>query len=195
MGWKVITPVSTEVVSLAEAQAHLRVPLTGSPPSHPEDAQIEAMISAAREQAEKFTGRAIGAQTIEYALDGFPGSFRLPVDPVTSITSVKYVDTDGVEQTIEASNYALDDYQRPAWLLPAYDYQWPTPRAVANSVKVRFVAGWTPSSVPVAIKQAVLLIVGHLFQNREQLIVGTIATEMPWGAERLLTPYRIDFGM
>ncbi|OLS61886.1 head-tail connector protein [Pseudomonas putida] len=45
------------------------------------------------------------------------------------------------------------------------------------------------------IKAACLLILGHLYANREDVVTGTIATAMPRGSEALLTPHRIGWGV
>ena len=42
-----------------------------------------------------------------------------------------------------------------------------------------------------AIKAAVLLIVGHLYVNREDVVTGVSVAQMPNGAEWLLQPYKV----
>ena len=49
--------------------------------------------------------------------------------------------------------------------------------------------------MPASVKAAILLTLGHLYENREAVNVGNIVTEMPMGAERLLWPYRTDIGL
>lgn len=160
MGIRVATPPAVEPVTLAEAKLHLRV--DGSD----EDALIARLISAAREQAEQELDRAVAPQTLQLLLDAFPaGAIRLPRGPVTSVTSVQYVDDAGVLQTIAGANYALDDAQIDAWLLPAYGFDWPATRDEANAVRVTYVAGW--SSCPAAVQQWILLAVGTMFASRE----------------------------
>lgn len=44
------------------------------------------------------------------------------------------------------------------------------------------------------INAAILLITGHLFNNRESVITGTIATVLPQGAHALLWPFRVGLG-
>lgn len=46
-----------------------------------------------------------------------------------------------------------------------------------------------------AITAACLLKLGHLFANREEVVTGTIATELPLSSKSLLMPYRIKMGV
>lgn len=46
-----------------------------------------------------------------------------------------------------------------------------------------------------AIEAACLLKLGHLFANREEVVTGTIATELPQGSKALLAPYRVGMGV
>lgn len=46
-----------------------------------------------------------------------------------------------------------------------------------------------------AITAACLLKLGHLFANREEVVTGTIATELPLASKSLLMPYRIRMGV
>jgi uncharacterized phiE125 gp8 family phage protein len=162
MGIKVVTPPAVEPVTLAEARLHLRIDADQTD----EDDLIQAFISAAREEAEHLTGRAIPEQTIELALDAFPeGAIELPRGAIVSVESVTYVDEAGATQTVDSADYALDDSQLVAWLLPAYNFDWPATREQANAVRVRYVAGY--ASCPALIKSWILLRVGTLYAHRE----------------------------
>ena len=46
-----------------------------------------------------------------------------------------------------------------------------------------------------AIQAACLLKLGHLFANREEVVTGTTATELPLASQHLLMPYRIRMGV
>lgn len=46
-----------------------------------------------------------------------------------------------------------------------------------------------------SIQAACLLKLGHLFANREEVVTGTIATELPLASQYLLMPYRIRMGV
>ncbi len=192
-----------EPVSLEEARLHLRLDATGSPPSHPDDSLVEAIIIAARLSAQKYTGLVIASQTYQLALDAFPeGGISLETWPVSSITSITYVDEAGATQTLAATEYELDTFVVPAMAQLKYQKSWPKTRAQHNAVIVTFVAGFTNNQVspndnptPESIKQAMLLTIGHLYANREAINVGNIVTEVPLGATYLLTQYRINLGV
>lgn len=180
-----VTPPTSEPVTLAEAKAHLRVTITN------DDDLIDALIQAARVQAENYTGRAFVTQTWDLKLDAFPEVIEVPLPPLISVSSVKYTDTDGVQQTLATSGYTVDTTAQPGRIVPAFDDDWPDTRGHINDVEVRFVAGYgAPAAVPAAIRQALLLILGELYERRENAIVGTTINPVPLSAEYLLAPYR-----
>ena len=72
---------------------------------------------------------------------------------------------DGFGQTIDASNYTVDDKSRDGWVVPVAGFAWPPTLAAINVVTVRFRAG--NATVPAPLKHAVLLLAGHLYENRE----------------------------
>lgn len=170
MAYKIITAVATEPVTLAEAR--LQVKLTADD-STAEDALLLAWITAAREVAEQFTGRALAPQTLEMALDEFPACeddvISLAMPPVATITTVKYTDAAGVEQTIAASAYALSLYGDARRLAPTYGNYWPVTQDIPDAVRIRYVTGYT--TAPKAVKAAILLMVAWLNENRGDSMV------------------------
>lgn len=184
MGSKLITaPTLTSVITLAELCNHLKIGV-GT-----DDTQASAALAAAHAHAEHYTGTAIGAQVRELALDAFPaeGGIRLPGGLVTGITSVIYTDLLGAATTLDSGAYVLDDYQTPAWLLPAVDTEWPDTLDVANAVKIRYACGL--NAVDAAVKYALLLGAGHFYENREAVAAGSLA-ELPLGLRALLDTVR-----
>jgi uncharacterized phiE125 gp8 family phage protein len=154
MDFKIITDVATEPVTLAEARLQCKVDADDT--SH--DAVLTSLITAARENAEHYTGRALAPRTLEGVLDAFPAcgeSFDLPLPPVTSITSIKYTDVDGAEQTMDSGDYALSAYGDSRTVSLAYGASWPSTQCVPNAVRVRFITGY--STCPKAVKAALLL--------------------------------------
>lgn len=187
MGWKLKTAPTIEPVTLTEAKLHLKVDDTT------EDTLITALIQAAREHAENYTGRAFIEQSWELVMDEFDEEIELPIAPATSVTSITYKDPNNVTQTLSASVYELNTHDTPQEIYVKYGQVWPAYLAIENSITVTFKAGYgaTAASVPAPIRAAILLIIGHLYQNRENVVVGRTPAELPQGAESLLNPYRI----
>ncbi len=163
MPLKLITAPASEPITTAEAKTALRIDTSD------QDTLIAAFITAAREQCEQHTGRALLTQTWERTLDAFPDNeIRLGWPPIIAITSVKYIDVDGVEQTLAANVYTLDNDTEPGWLLLADGQSWPATSDVANAVRVRFTAGYaSAAAVPQSLKTWITLKVGELIENRE----------------------------
>jgi uncharacterized phiE125 gp8 family phage protein len=164
MALKLITAPTTYPVTLAEAKLHLRVD------SSTEDAMISAMITSATDVAETIMCRSIMPQTWELTLDAFPDVLEITRAPAVSITSLKYYDTAGVQQTLSNTLYLLDNVNdfAPAQVVPTYGTVWPETREQTNAVALRFVSGYADAaSVPEAIKSWIKLQVSAMYENRE----------------------------
>jgi len=165
MAYKIITHPTFEPVSLAEAKAHCRVD------GNDDDALITALIRAARESAEHETGRALCTQTRELVLDAFPEAFILRGAPVQSIVSIKYLDLDGIEQTLDPVDYILDNDSEPGFAVVGYGKGWPATQATINAVRLRYVCGYAAAvDVPESIKSWMLLAIGTLYAQRETMV-------------------------
>lgn len=190
MALRLITAPATEPISIDEARDHLRVS------DDAQDLVLESMIQAARQQVELLAGRALITQTWRLSLDAFPvgaGKIELSKCPLgdTDAMVVKYVDTAGVTQTLASAAYQVDAESEPARLLPAYGTSWPGTRDVPNAVTVEYVAGYgAASAVPAALRAAMLLIIGDLYENREASVVGVGREDNP-AVEALVAPHRL----
>lgn len=158
MTYKVTTAVAVEPLLLAEARLHIKADGTT------EDALITAWITAARELAEHHTGCALAPQTLEMALDSFPDAIDLDMPPVASVTSLKYTDLAGVEQTVGAASYVLSLYGAARRITPAFGFVWPATQDTANAVRVRYVTGYAVA--PKAVKAALQLMVAWFNEHR-----------------------------
>ena len=179
MSLRLITAPASTPVSLAEAKAWLRVDDAA------ENDLITALIAAATGMIEQITGLAIMEQTWELVLDSFADSILLPKGPVSAITWVKYIDPDSVEQTLGASNYALDAVSDPQWLVRAADASWPAIASGINNVTIRFTAGVSVAADLASLKTAILMLVAHWHGNREAAGDG-----IPPGVAALLVNHR-----
>lgn len=181
-----------EPVALEDLKAHCRVEITD------DDDLINALGIAAREKVELDTGRVLCSQTWLLKGNGFPSSDSTPIEldmpPLQSVSSIAYVDTDGVAATWDDAEYQVDTASQPGRILPAYGESYPTARDQYNSVTVTFVCGYGASyDVPRALKHAIKILVGTWYEQREQIVVGNLVTEVkgPAAYEALIYPYRM----
>lgn len=196
-GLKLITGPTVEPLTLVETRLHLKLDATGSPLSHPDDSLVNNLIKAARMHLDGRHGRlsrALITQTWELVLDKFPDNdIRIPLAPLISITSIKYDDPNAVEQTVVSSNYVVDVVSSFGWVVPIVGFSWPVPLDTINAVRIRFIAGFGPaaSDVPEPIRQAMLLMIGNWYENREEVVIGQAAMQIPMAAEALLSAYEL----
>lgn len=181
---KVITGPTLEPVSVEEAKDHLRI-------THDdEDHLVWKYIRAARRYFEWRTGRALFTQTLEIAFDKFPSDkLILPrATPLQSITSVKYTDSGGTENTWDSSLYVFSTYEEPGYIAPAYGESFPSFTAYpVDPIVVRYIAGTAYASVdefPEDYKVPILLLVGGEYENREVYsLTPSTAKVIPYGVE------------
>lgn len=161
------TPPSVEPVSVAEAKRNCDVD------SDDRDEDFARWISEARAQVEKDTRRALINQTVTLNMDQWPGgdAIVLPYPPLSSVTSVKYYDTGGTQQTWSSGNYTVDTNRTPGVIfLDTHDsVSWPSTQDRRNTIEVIYVAGYgsAASNVPDAAKNAILLLVKHRYEHPE----------------------------
>lgn len=189
---KVTTDPAAEPVLLAEAKMHLRVD------NDEENALISILSQAAREMVEQRIGRSLITQTRTIKMDYFPresDTIYLPYGPVISVTSITYVDENEVLQTLSSALYTVDTASDIARIV--IDDSWPSTEDDINVVTIVYQAGYGASSsyVPKPLKQAIYLLVAHLYENRQAVIVSgspTAVVEMPMGVEYLIAPYVLE---
>lgn len=178
------------LVDLADAKRHCRV-------EHDEEnALITSLVAAATSHLDGWDGvlrgRALGTQTWRQDFTCFADRISLPLAPVQSVTSIKYYDFDGVLQTVAPADYALFEDALSPYVCLASGASWPASvQSRVNAVQIVFLAGYVDvGKVPDPIKQAILLLVGHWYENREAVNVGNITTELPMAVAALIAPYR-----
>lgn len=183
----VTTPPALEPLKLSEAKLHL------AELANDNDALINSLILVAREYCENETGLALINRGLKLTLDDFKSCIEIPKPPLVSVETVEYVDTDGVTQLLADTLYRIDAESSPGRLTPAYGESWPSVRPVTNAVSIKYTAGYGAdrSAVPMPIKQAMLLLIGHYYQNREITVTGLTLTALPMAVDALLNQYRI----
>jgi uncharacterized phiE125 gp8 family phage protein len=173
---------TSEPVSVTEAKLHARV----DPNQQEEDDLFAELITAARELCESRLGQSFARQTWTLFMDRFPGwEIELPKAPLLSVTSIIYVDSDGVTQTISPSLYLVDAAgNRPGRVTPIWTGYWPAIRYQLNAVQVTFVAG--RAAVPASVKLAIKLLTSHWYESREAIVEGSRTVLLPLAVDALL---------
>lgn len=146
------TEPTTEPVTPEELRARAR--LLGT--EH--DEQLREMIVEARTTIElSWIRQAIMHQTCIDTFD-FLSRMELRWSPVSSITSVVYLDGDGDSQTLATSVYELANENGLGVVRLKNDQVWPTTQSHEDVVTVTYVAGFgaTPDDVPPPIKSAIM---------------------------------------
>ena len=184
-----------EPLDVAEVKAHLRIDHSE------EDLWLRASIVAVRQRMEVFLGRALITQTWEAVWPTWPtwpggDVLELRPGPLQSVVSVAYTDGAGVVATVDAGGYVVDTRSRLGRVVLRSGVSWPWPAgglAVANGVVARYVVGYGPKArdVPQFLRSVMLMWVGDMYENRESVVVGTIATRLPTGVEAALWSWRV----
>lgn len=177
-------------VTLDEAKDHLKITWAD------EDTVVDMLAKAATEAVQEELSRALTEATWELRLDRFPvWEIRVPRPPLKSVTSIKYLDNDGVLTTLATSEYTVETFQDarqtvPARIVPAHLKSWPTTQDVPNAVVVEYVAGVTSSALPASVRLAILMTAGELYLNRERSAEAVLRELAMY--ERLIANYRVN---
>ena len=189
--------LNREPVSLIEAKLHLRLAVTADEAAAytTEDTMLSRLIEVARDEAEHYTGLSLVTQThIEYFADWPAGDYLvLPYPPLSSVTELAYmIDGDTTWTVVAAATYDVDTTTTPGRITLVTSETWPTDTLrPATPIRVTYVCGYEAHDVPQGIKQAMLLRLTDLYEQRGQIVVGTTVNEIPRAVERLLDHYRV----
>jgi uncharacterized phiE125 gp8 family phage protein len=184
----VATAPVAEPVTLAEAKAHCRVDTST------DDTYIGTLITAAREWVEEYLDRAIVHQRLTMRLDAFPYEIELPRPPMatagtTTAVVVTYTLGDESTTTLPEANYRVDRNSTPGVVRQLRAGTWPANLDDYNAVTVTWWAGYgaSGSSVPVAIRHAMLMLVAHWYENRLPVTSsGAVPQQIPLSVRALL---------
>lgn len=165
MALSITTAAAVQPLTTAEIKADL--PLDHS---NDNDRIADRLLPAATTEAETFTCRAFIHQTLTLTYRGFPWSGRilLPRPPLSSVSSINYIDTAGASQTWSSSKYTVTlagggssgDYDLHGSIEPAFGEVYPATRDVPDSVTIVYVAGYgaAGSDVPSGIKAGISIL-------------------------------------
>lgn len=180
-------PTPTDVVSLTTAKNHLRVEHTD------DDTLITAYIGAAYQMVEQYTGAFLQNTEVSFYFDHIHEFTNVHAGPNTVIdksagNGVSYMDNTGSRQYLSTTDYQFDGTSYPSRLRVLQ-----IPADVGDDInawRVDVETGYGSADRPEPLIAAMLLIIGHLYENRQD--VATFRThEMPMSSRYLMNPYRL----
>jgi hypothetical protein len=203
------------VASVGVASAPFSVNVLKDSASSPDDTYVTTLITVARQLVETELRQSLLTQTwdlwldakslnmdvdpltegrilynpnnLEIALLRFYAPYvELPYGPVQSVSVIYYYEDDNVQRTFPASSYYIDNSGLVPRVCLAVGATWPAGVRPFASLQIRYVAGaTTTAAVPYPVKQAMLMIISHLYENR-----GKESVAIPEMAKTLLSPYK-----
>jgi uncharacterized phiE125 gp8 family phage protein len=166
-------------VTLTQAKAQLRVTHSD------EDTYITDLIARAKAWVERYIAQPIAVSTVVDTFLEFGDYLLLTRGPFAELTTIAYVDSEGedAEIDIEATPPRVQDGR----IYPPTT-GWPA-ITTYSTITVTYTAGF--ETTPPEIDQAMLLLIGHWYQNREGVVVGATNETLEYAIEALAGPFRL----
>ena len=181
-----VTTVPVELITLSQAKKQLKLDAT----STVEDDILQGYIDAAIEVVENYTSTSVNQQKYKFALASFTETFAFMRSPVVSIDSVKYYDVSDTLITLASEKYELrqvDKYQSEIFFND-YDNIPTVSTTKSQPVEISVTTGYDATTLPKAIKQAILLLIGSFYENRQDTVEA-----LPKATTNLLRKYRFHY--
>lgn len=153
-----------------------------------ENTLIEDMIRSAREYAENYTNRQLEVATFELINEIIYCGFKLPKNPVKSITKIEYMDSNGTYQIMPNTDYYvyIDN-----GISKLHINKMPSYKCDKRAFKITFVGGY--DVVPSSIVSYIKMLVSTMYENRESYVIGaSINTSANPLLDKMLNMYRIQ---
>lgn len=160
---KIVTDISVEPVTLQEAKDYLRIS------NDAENSLIQELITSARQRLEKFTNLSFGVKTLKCRWDYVNGWVEIPYQPNAVISAC--VNDANVALTYETKGLE-------------YKYLYCNN---ATGVTITYTAGFT--TLPKALKVAILKEVSTSYENRENYYIEGTFNELSNDAKRMAQSY------
>lgn len=184
-----VTGPSGSVVSTADIKAHLYVDFSD------DDTLLDGLVESATVSIENYLGRKLRTEVWDFRYTNWASASVVRAADVSAFTSVKYYDTEEVEQTLSSDNYFVEyAYNSVYWtLVDAASYP-EVSRTRKFPITIRLSMGYaTASDVPEPIKLALKNLVGFYYSHREVTVVGAgiVKIDLPLTFKAILSPYKL----
>lgn len=182
---EILQQPTLEVITIDEVKDQLKIE------DNEEDSLLLQYLETATVHAEDYAGIYIRTRPIKFWFDDFPSvDLKLYASPITAITKVEYYDTANVLTEYTLSDVDFDKFSGK--VRPVFGKSWPSVYERYNAVGIEATSGFTQATLPTPIKQAVLMLVGHFYENREATSsrIADSSRELQFSFKALLDPYR-----
>lgn len=151
-----------------------------------DQAYILALTKAARSHVEAYCGTPLASRTITVKCDAFTDFSAFPIAPLTSVSSIAYLDGAGANQTLSTDVYEVRTDGLTASIVLKSGQSWPTIQS-GSRITVTAVVGY--STIPESIVHALKLLVADWYDRRSGTSDKPI-TETPHAVAALLSNHR-----
>jgi uncharacterized phiE125 gp8 family phage protein len=111
----------------------------------------------------------------------------------TTAVALTFTFENGTTSTYSTASYRVDRAGTPGTVKTLYGQTWPPHLRDDNAISVTWWGGYGASgtSVPAAIRHAILMLVGHWYDGaRSGVVMGSISKEVEFGVKSLLDSQR-----
>lgn len=179
-----VDPPASYICTLTEAKTHLRILHSD------DDTYITSLIKVAQMTAEYYCNTDFTGSTWIFKCDLWEQTKQLPYSEIRTISSIEYYDNDGTLQTLNSSKYYLDTSIYPNRIALKDNESYPDLRDGIGNISVNFTTQNISNSE--VAKQAVLIMLTDMYENRQSVIVGRIASTIPRTAQYLLDTLKVQ---
>jgi uncharacterized phiE125 gp8 family phage protein len=186
VAYTVITAAAAEPISLAELYLQCRTDSS-------EDSLLTLCLKGARAKCEAMIGRALINRTVDQSFADFD-DMLLELLPVGTLTSVKYYDTAGAQQTLSSTYYELANVDGRPMIVAKANTTWPELQEISYPVTVRYVAGYgaAAANVPDDIRTWILMTAAFLYAQAEAMDTTGKTVDIPSRfVDGLIDPYKV----
>ena len=182
-----VTVPPPTMISVADIRTHLNIV-----DDEEADGTLTNLLNEAVARAEEITRRALYTQTWDFFYSAFCTPLRLGRGVCQSVTEIEYIDSNGAGQILPTTEYRVSKANNVvATITPAIGKSWPTSVCppFPEAVRVRAEVGYP--QLPWALRRAILFLIGHYYENREEAVTGTIVASVPDAARSILLSHQV----
>lgn len=200
--YRVIAPTEEELITLVEFKEFVRVDVDETV----DDNLMQMILESSIEFCESYTGKSIALKTYEkvynrprnqyadvYTTPYHSHKLEVRKGEITELISLIEKDSNGATVDYDMNDFEFFNYPQESEVNTLDDST--IIRSGTSSTRplvLTFKSGYTSATLPKNLKNGILMIAAHWYENRETIKIEemTDVTEMPYGATTVLERYK-----